>query len=219
METSVYKTLRAPGQDEFTERKSRFIGCGSPAADEASALAYLAYVRAKYKDAGHHCYAYIVGRNAGIMRYSDDGEPGGTAGMPILGVMRARGLVDCAVVVIRYFGGVLLGAGGLTRAYSKSAAVALDAAGVVTMHRTHRYLAEVPYPYWDRVAYALGSAPCVVERQDFTDRVTVTLRVRETDAPGLLSLLARASDGRAVSLLTEESFTGWEDPPRTTKKP
>ena len=122
METSAYKTLRAPGQDEFIVQKSRFIGCGSPVADEASALVFLAGIRARYKDASHHCYAYIVGRNAGIMRYSDDGEPGGTAGMPILGVMRARGLVDCAVVVVRYFGGVLLGAGGLTRAYAQGAA-------------------------------------------------------------------------------------------------
>lgn len=211
METSAYKTLRAPGQEMFVEKKSRFIGCGSPAADEASALAFLAEIRARYKDANHHCYAYIVGRNAGIMRYSDDGEPGGTAGMPILGVMRARGLVDCALVVARYFGGVLLGAGGLTRAYAKGATVALDAAGVVVMRHTHRYLAEIPYPLWDRTAHALGAFPCVIEAQDFTDRVTLTLRVREADATELLALLARVTDGRAESLLEEEFYDGWEE--------
>ncbi|MCL2544320.1 MAG: YigZ family protein [Clostridia bacterium] len=211
MEASAYKTLRAPGQDEFIEKKSRFIGCGSPVADEAAALAFLAQIRAQYKDANHHCYAYIVGRNAGIMRYNDDGEPGGTAGLPIMGVMRVRGVVDCAVAVVRYFGGVLLGAGGLTRAYSKGAAAALDAARVVVMRRTHRYLAEVPYPLWDRTAHALGTFPCVIEGQEFTDRVTLTLRVREADAPGLLALLARVTDGRAETLLEEEFYDGWED--------
>jgi len=211
VEASAYKTLRAPGQEEFVEKKSRFIGCGSPAADEASALAFLAETRARYKDANHHCYAYIIGRNAGIMRYSDDGEPGGTAGMPILSVMRARSVVDCALVVVRYFGGVLLGAGGLTRAYSKGAALALDAAHVVVMRRTHRYLAEIPYPLWDRTAHALSTFPCVIERQEFTDRVTLTLRVREADAPGLLALLARITDGRAETLLEEVFYDGWEE--------
>ncbi|MCL2810554.1 MAG: YigZ family protein [Clostridia bacterium] len=204
-----YKTLRTPGQDAFIEKKSRFIGCGSPVADEGAALAFLAQIRAQYKDAGHHCYAYIIGRNAGIMRYSDDGEPGGTAGMPILNVMRARGVVDCAVVVVRYWGGVLLGAGGLTRAYAKGSSMALDAAGVVVMRHTHRYLVEIPYPQWDRTNHALASAPCVVEEQEFTDRVTLTLRVREADAPELLALLARVTDGRAETLLEGEFYDGW----------
>jgi len=125
--------------------------------------------------------------------------------------LRARGVVDCAVVVARYFGGVLLGAGGLTRAYAKGAMAALDAANVIVMRRTHRYLAEIPYPLWDRTAHALGSAPCVIEEQGFTDRVSLTLRVREADAPGLLALLARVTDGRAETLLEEEFYDGWEE--------
>ena len=107
------------------------------------ALAFLEAVRARHRDATHHCYAYIIGRNAGIMRYSDDGEPSGTAGMPIIEVMKARGVVDCAVVVTRYFGGILLGAGGLVRAYSHTCALALDAARVCQMHPTERWLFEV----------------------------------------------------------------------------
>jgi putative IMPACT (imprinted ancient) family translation regulator len=145
------------------------------------------------------------------MRYSDDGEPGGTAGMPILGVMRARGVVDCAVVVTRYFGGVLLGAGGLTRAYAHGAALALDAAGVATMHRSHRYLAEIPFPLWDRTAHALAGAPCRIEERAFTDRVTLTLLTRQADAAALLTLLARVTDGRAETLLAEELYAGWEE--------
>ena len=125
-----YKTLRAENSAEFVINKSRFIGYGCPCETEEEALAFLARIRQKHKDATHNCYAYIIGLNSGIMRYSDDGEPGGTAGMPIIEVMKARGVVNCAVVVTRYFGGILLGAGGLVRAYAQGSKAALDAAGV-----------------------------------------------------------------------------------------
>ena len=116
MSLKPYKTLLRDAQDEFIVNKSRFIGHGRPCETEEEALAFLAEMRAKYKDATHNCYAYIIGPNMGVMRYSDDGEPGGTAGMPIIEVMKARGVTNAAVVVTRYFGGVLLGAGGLVRA-------------------------------------------------------------------------------------------------------
>jgi hypothetical protein len=122
-----YKTLLKAADGEFIVNKSRFIGYGCPCETEEEALAFLASIRTKHKDATHNCYAYIIGPNMGIMRYSDDGEPGGTAGMPIIEVMKARGVTNCAVVVTRYFGGILLGAGGLVRAYSQGAATALNA--------------------------------------------------------------------------------------------
>ena len=105
-----YKTLLQEANDEYIVNKSRFIGSAAPVETPEQALAFLDKIRQQYKDATHNCYAYIIGKNAGIMRYSDDGEPGG---MPIIEVMKARGVVDCAVVVTRYFGGILLGAGGL----------------------------------------------------------------------------------------------------------
>ena len=178
METLSYKTLRAAGEQEFIINKSRFIGQGAPCRTEEEALAFLAQVRARHKDANHNCYAYIIGRNMGIMRYSDDGEPGGTAGLPIIEVMKARGVVDCAVVVTRYFGGVLLGAGGLTRAYARGSKEALDAAGVAVMEMSCRHLVEVDYATWQRLSYFLGSAPCRLEDTAFTDRVTTALWVR-----------------------------------------
>ena len=119
MTLKPYKTLLTRASDEFIINKSRFIGYGAPAASEEEALGFLADVRSAHKDASHHCYAYIIGANMGVMRYSDDGEPGGTAGMPIIEVMKARQITNACVVVVRYFGGVLLGAGGLTRAYSQ----------------------------------------------------------------------------------------------------
>ena len=129
-----YKTLRAENSAEFVINKSRFIGYGCPCETEEEALAFLARIRQKHKDATHNCYAYIIGLNSGIMRYNDDGEPGGTAGMPIIEVMKARGVVNCAVVVTRYFGGILLGAGGLVRAYAQGSKAALDAAGIPWDH-------------------------------------------------------------------------------------
>lgn len=114
-----YRTLRQSASDEFIINKSRFIGYAAPCETEAEALAFLQSIRTKHKDATHNCYAYIIGQNAGIMRYSDDGEPGGTAGLPMIEVLKHQGVVNCCCVVTRYFGGVLLGAGGLVRAYTQ----------------------------------------------------------------------------------------------------
>ena len=106
MTLKPYKTLLTRASDEFIINKSRFIGYGAPAASEEEALGFLADVRSAHKDASHHCYAYIIGANMGVMRYSDDGEPGGTAGMPIIEVMKARQVTNACVVVVRYFGGM-----------------------------------------------------------------------------------------------------------------
>ena len=111
MSIAPYKTLMKRASDSFIVNKSRFIGHGAPVESEEEALGFLAEMRREYQDASHNCYAYIIGTNMGIMRYNDDGEPGGTAGMPIIEVLKARGVTNCCVVVTRYFGGVLLGDG------------------------------------------------------------------------------------------------------------
>lgn len=204
-----YKTVRTAAADTVIIHKSRFIGCASPAATEEEALAFLESVRQKYKDATHHCYAYIIGLNAGIMRYSDDGEPGGTAGLPIMEVLKAQGVVNVCVVVTRYFGGILLGAGGLVRAYTQGCAIALKAAEVVTMEPSVRYLCEVAYPQWDRVRHALKSLPAQLLSSEFTTAVTFTLLMRQTDADAVLAELTRITDGQMESLLEEELFYPW----------
>ena len=181
-----YKTLREENSAEFIINKSRFIGYGCPCETEEEALAFLSRIRQKHKDATHNCYAYIIGLNSGIMRYSDDGEPGGTAGMPIIEVMKARGVVNCAVVVTRYFGGILLGAGGLVRAYAQGSKTALDAAGVVVMEKSSRYLVEVDYSTWQRLEYFLRSAPVIIEHTEFGASVVCTLMVRVKDEENLL---------------------------------
>jgi len=204
-----YKTLMARGSDEFIVNKSRFIGHGAPVSSEEEALAFLAEMRAQYKDASHNCFAYIVGTNSGIIRYSDDGEPSGTAGLPIIEVMKAREVVNCCVVVTRYFGGVLLGAGGLVRAYAQGAATALNACGVGTMHPTGRYLLEAPYAQLGKLEHYLERAPVVVEEKNFLDSVMLTLIVKTVDADVFLREIANLFDGQLEPLLAEEVYAAW----------
>ena len=147
----------------------------------------------------------------GIMRYSDDGEPGGTAGMPIIEVMKARGVTNCAVVVTRYFGGILLGAGGLVRAYSQGAATALDACGVGTIYPTARYLMEVSYPMLNRMDYFLKDEPIIVEDKAFTDVITYTLVIRVEDEEGFLARVTNMSEGTVEPLRYEEIYMPWAD--------
>ena len=211
MPLKPYKTLIQRADDEFIIHKSRFIGYGCPCETEEEALGFLAEIRARHKDASHNCYAYIIGPNMGVMRYSDDGEPGGTAGMPIIEVMKARGVTNACVVVTRYFGGVLLGAGGLVRAYSQGAAAAINACGVGMMHPTARYLMEIPYPMLGRMEHFLKSEPIIVEDKSYTDVISFTLIVREADEDGFLRRLTDMSEGRVEPLRVEEILLPWPE--------
>ena len=211
MSLNGYKTVLREARDEVVIHKSRFIGHAAPVSSTEEALRFLARIREEHRDATHNCYAYIIGRNAGIMRYSDDGEPSGTAGMPIIEVMKARGVVDCAVVVTRYFGGILLGAGGLVRAYSQGAAAAINACGVGTVYPTARYLIELPYPMLGRFEFFLKTEPVEIEDKQFTDVVTFTLVLKTEDEPGFIDRLTNATDGAIEPLRYEEFLRPWQE--------
>ena len=211
MPLKPYKTLLCAASDEFIVNKSRFIGHGCPCETEEDALAFLSRMRAKYKDATHNCYAYIIGANMGVMRYSDDGEPGGTAGMPIIEVMKARGVTNAAVVVTRYFGGILLGAGGLVRAYTQGAVCALNACGVGVMHPTARYLMQIGYPMLNRMDFFLKDEPVRVEDKAFTDVITYTFVVRCADEAAFLARLTNMSEGTVQPLRCEELYLAWPE--------
>ena len=208
--SASYRTLRRASSDEFIINKSRFIGYAAPCPTEEEAQAFLQSIRTRHKDATHNCYAYAIGRNMGVMRYSDDGEPGGTAGLPMMEVIKNQGVTDCCVVVTRYFGGVLLGAGGLVRAYTQGCVVALKAAQVVVMEPSRQYLCEVAYPLWDRVQHALRSLPVQLLGSEFTTAVAFTLLVREKDAENVLQTLTQLTDARFEYLLEEESWQAWD---------
>ena len=193
---NAYKTLRSRAETEYIVQKSRFLCQASPAADAQEALAFLEVIKAQHRGANHNCYAYIIGQNKGIIRYSDDGEPFGTAGKPIVDVMLAKDVVDCVVVVTRYFGGILLGAGGLVRAYAHSATLALEAAEICEMVETARWHLDVAYPLWDRVEHALQALPVIAEQKDFMQSVTVSLILRTCDEDAAMAELMKLTDGR-----------------------
>lgn len=206
-----FKTVKCAASDEYIVNKSRFIGHAAPAETEEAALAFLKLIRQEHRDATHNCFVYVIGQNAGIMRYSDDGEPGGTAGLPMMEVIRNRGVTNVCIVATRYFGGILLGAGGLVRAYSHTCALALDAAQVAVMEKSQRWWVEIAYPQWDKVMHHLKTQPVLVEKTEFAATVTGTLLIREKDAPAVLALLDTWTDGQAEKLLIEEPFTLWPE--------
>lgn len=206
---NAYLTLSREASDEIVIQKSRFIGYAAPCPDEEAALAFLQRIRERHRDARHACYAYIIGQNEGIMRYSDDGEPGGTAGMPIMSVLRGRGLVNCCVVVVRYFGGILLGTGGLVRAYSEASRLAVQAAGMIRMEWTARFLCEVPYPCWDSLQHAVKTLPVRLEDILFESAVSFTLFVRQQDQDQALDTLMRVTNRSLTALPEEADYAFW----------
>lgn len=207
--TESYLTLGKPAEDRFTVQKSLFIGQAAPCAAEAEAQEMVRRVREAYKDASHNCYAYIIGENEGILRYSDDGEPGGTAGLPIISLMRSEKLVNCCVVVTRYFGGILLGTGGLVRAYTQGCRIALEAAGIVRMEYTFHDLCEVPYSRWDRVQYTLERLPARITDVAYASEVSFTLLTRSRDRSAVMNALMNASQRELVSLPDQENYEAW----------
>ncbi|WP_308779557.1 YigZ family protein [uncultured Clostridium sp.] len=168
-----YVTIRDFGEDRFIEKKSEFIGYSKRCESEEEAKSFVAEIKNMHKQATHNCFAYVIGENMGIQRYSDDGEPQGTAGIPILEVMKKSNITDCAVVVTRYFGGILLGAGGLTRAYTKGASVALKAAGIVEKVKGVRLLLCMDYDMLGKIQYKCNENNWYIEEVEYTDKVVV----------------------------------------------
>ncbi len=207
--TDSYRTLAATASAEMTERKSRFIGQAGPASTEEEALSFIQRARENHKGASHHCFAYVIGENAGVMRYQDDGEPQGTAGVPILETLRKNGLVNCACVVTRFFGGILLGAGGLARAYGRAAAMAVGAAGVVTAENSVRLSMRLPYPRWDKVSYALSRLPVLQTEQEFGADVAARFVAREKDLSVVLKELAVLTEGEAKPEISSPFYALW----------
>lgn len=171
-----YKTVAREAQDEFVEKRSRFIGHIKPLKTQEQALEFIAQIKTKYWDATHNVSAYVL-REGGVRRYSDDGEPQGTAGMPTLDVLLKEELTDCAVVVTRYFGGTKLGAGGLVRAYSRTAKIAVDAGKIITMTLFVRLKVECDYSFYGKLTALVPESGGVIENTQFAQEVTAVLRV------------------------------------------
>lgn len=169
--------LQGVGAFVFEEKRSRFIACAEPAADEEYARSVIARIRAQHRTASHHVYAY--GLDSIHTRHSDDGEPQGTAGMPVLNVFTKRQVIGFVCVVTRYFGGVKLGAGGLTRAYAKAAAGAMEEAGVVPLIKTTDYLVTCAYASYESMQYFFSKNNIEVISTAFSERCEAVVRVTE----------------------------------------
>lgn len=190
-----YKTVEKEASDFFIEKKSKFIGYAKPVKTQEDALEFISKIKSKHWDATHNVYAYVLREN-NIQRYSDDGEPSGTAGVPVLDVMLKESLVDVCVVATRYFGGTLLGAGGLVRAYSHTSKIALEAAGIITMAQCSVMSAEVDYSFYDRLNILLSDFSAVILDTSFSDKVCVEFSVKENIADLLNAKLIDVSNGK-----------------------
>ena len=179
-----YATIRQYGENEIVIRKSRFIGHAKPVENEEEAVAFVEEIRKRHKTATHNCYAYMAGERDEWQKASDDGEPSGTAGKPILEVIKSKGLQNVAVVVTRYFGGIMLGAGGLVRAYADGAAAGIEAAGPVVKVLHREVAVDVDYTWYGKLENELRSREARVSDTIFTDRVRVVCwpKVGEADA-------------------------------------
>lgn len=200
---TAYKTVLRPSETEFTEKKSRFIGHCFPAAAEEEALARLNEMRRRYADATHNCWAYNL--EGGIMRFSDDGEPGGTAGMPIMDTLIKRDIKNAIIIVTRYFGGILLGSGGLVRAYSRSASDALSAAGCGVMSPCRVLEFAVDYPRYGGIE-GFVKANSIVDDIEFLENVRFRVTVPEERADEFIADIIEKTDGRAEPEAAGERF-------------
>jgi len=205
-----YRTIARPARIEYIINKSRFIANAAPISDAAQAESVLSAVKSEYKDATHYCYAYIFGADGSAMKYSDGGEPGGTAGLPILEVLKKQNLTECIVVVTRYYGGIQLGAGGLARAYSHAAAEAVKAAGIALRTYTDEYRFELDYPLHAKIENALKKYDRIMIRSvEYLEKVIYTVAVRHTDIGAVGGYITEISGGAAGLAVLGSGYCDW----------
>lgn len=200
-----YKTIAERCEARFTEKKSEFIGCLAPVTSENEAIEFINEIRALHRKATHNCYAYILRENT-ICRHSDDGEPSGTAGAPILEVLRREGLTDAACVVTRYFGGILLGAGGLVRAYTRGAKDAVDCARIRVMAMSARMKITLDYALYGRLPQIFSEFDARVIDESFGENVEISVQVREEFIEKLQERLIDCCSGKASVEIAQKTW-------------
>lgn len=200
-----YITIKKQSYFEYEDRKSVFIGQAMPVSTEAEAIAFVDSVKKRYPDARHHVYAYVLRENS-AMRFTDDREPQGTAGMPVLDVIRKNGCTDTVIVVTRYFGGTLLGTGGLVRAYTSAALGALEEAEIIRYDIYSSLEISVNYSDYGKITSILGDCGFRVDDTMYDIGVKVVGRVIKSELDGLISKITEATAGRAEMNIISEEF-------------
>ena len=202
-----YRTVRGEGRYEETINKSHFIGIAFPAFTEEEAKARIAEIRAEFPDLSSICYGYVCGASGQLQRFYDDHEPVG--GMPILDAIRKRGLIGCGCAVVRYFGGIKLGAGGLARAFGSAAIGAVDAAGPGIAERSYRYQVTFDYSQQGKMEYFLEHSTYQLENTEFGLDVTMTVLVRGAEKDAFIGRVEDICSGSALYEVIEETFSFW----------
>jgi uncharacterized YigZ family protein len=201
----LYTTVAHEGVAEFEEKKSVFIGHCARVTTEEEAAAYVKQLKKQYADARHNVWAYLL-RGGIVARYSDDGEPQGTAGVPVLDVLRKSGAEDVCMVVTRYFGGILLGAGGLVRAYSHTAGLALEEAQIITYERYDEVCLTCSYSDYQKLSAELPKFGAIVDGTDFADDVVLKFALKQGQTATLLERIREMSAGKIVPSITGTRF-------------
>jgi uncharacterized YigZ family protein len=210
MEKSV-RTVYAPFESEKIIEKSRFLTYSAHVESEEEARAFVAEIRSKHSLATHVCYAFIADKTGNLQRFSDDGEPQGTAGVPMLEVLKAKKLYETAVAVVRYFGGVKLGAGGLVRAYSSSVAENLDGADIRVLEMCKEYLIEVDYTGVDGIQKYLSTHACTLLSTDYGEKVLFTVAVKKAEGEVFQAELVDYMQGRVDIIGGEEYYAPFKE--------
>lgn len=198
----LYTTIDGENVFEFEEKRSVFIGYAKSVSTEAEAKEFIQRIKSKHYDARHNCSAFLL-RN-GQMKYSDDGEPQGTAGIPILEVIKKSGLVDIVVVVTRYFGGILLGAGGLVRAYSAGAAGALNNAVKAEFQKCVQFMLEIDYSLYDKISRILSNNGVRVINTDYAQNIIITAVIPTFGYKLLCNQITESFSGKIDSIYIDE---------------
>lgn len=206
MSLDKYKTVNDFGQAEIIEKKSRFIANVAPVKTEEEAQAFVEKIKKEHYNARHNCYAYIVGENSEYQKFSDDGEPGGTAGRPIFDVLKGEELTNTVVVVTRYFGGILLGTGGLVRAYSKSAKEGVLAAEIAEMLLLREVRVECDYSLLGKVQYEIAQEGHILKDTLYTDKVELIVMCLEEKAQAFADRIENVTNTLAKCTLKDQFF-------------
>lgn len=206
-----YQSIKNKASEIVLINKSRFISDVCRVDTEEEALNFIEGIKVQYPDATHHCYAYSVGHKTEVKRFSDDGEPGGTAGMPILQVMESKGIKNVVAVVTRYFGGIKLGAGGLVRAYSKAASLALDKAETVNMILSKVINIEIDYSFLGIIEHLLNEMGVIIIDKSFQQRVKLTVIVQDEYSKFKEQILNRCNGSAGICLIDEIYYPDYSE--------
>ena len=206
-----YKTIYEGGEGELVEKKSRFIATVRPVETEEEALAFIEEMKKKYWDARHNCYVYSIGMNREFTRCSDDGEPSGTAGKPILDVLDKSGIANCLIIVTRYFGGTLLGTGGLIRAYSEAAKSGIEASGIMEVKKGIQAQIDADYNSFGKIQYMCMERNIIITDTEYGENVHINMIIEESEYAHFQKAVADAFAGRLEIVKNDNVIFGIYD--------